>query len=180
MSEVLDRYDGFARIERVAPGGMIALKGDLADPALTAALLDMLGAPLPQVRRWTDGAGGRAFWMAPDELLLMVADAPAIMTALEPALTGVFVTLADVSDMRAMFRIRGVHSPDVLAKLAPVDFSDLSTGQLRRTRLAQIAAMIWRDGERDWGLVCFRSVADYTAALLKTAARPGGEVGLYR
>lgn len=179
MSEVLERYDGLARIERLAPGGMVALKGDLGDKGL-AQSLSHLGAPLPEVRCWTEGEGGRAFWMAPDEVLLMVPDAGAAISAVQGRLKGGFVTLQDVSDMRAMFRIQGAHSRDVLAKLAPVDFSDLSTGQLRRTRLAQIAAMIWCAGPQDFGLVCFRSVADHAGGLLQTAARPGGEVGLYR
>jgi sarcosine oxidase, subunit gamma len=180
MSEVLERYDGLARVERVAPGGMIALKGDLAAPELATALSDALGAPVPGIRCWTSGPGGRAFWMAPDELLLRVPDAPAALAALQGRLTDAFVMLQDVSDMRAMFRLRGALSRDVLAKLAPVDFNGMTTGQLRRTRLAQVAAMIWSEGAGDWGLVCFRSVADYTGTLLRTAARPGGEVGLYR
>jgi len=180
MSEVLDRYHGFAMIEQVAPGGMVALKGDLADPALAGALQQVPGLAVPGQRRWTAGPGGRALWMAPDELLLMVPDAAGAMAALQPCLGGAFVTLADMSDFRAMFRIRGAHSRDVLAKLCPVDFSDLSTGDLRRTRAAQVAALLWCEGAEDWGLMCARSVAGYMADLLATAARPGGEVGLYR
>lgn len=184
MSEVLDRYRGLVTVERIAPPGMVALKGDLADPVLASALRDALDLPAPGQRGWTEGAaggaGGRAFWMAPDELLLMVPDAGAAMTALQGRLGDTFATLADVSDLRAMFRIRGARSRDVMAKLAPVDFSDLPPGQLRRTRLAQTAAMIWCEASDAWGLICFRSTADYTMGLLTVAARPGGEVGLYR
>ena len=180
MSEVLDRYRGLVTVERIAPPGMVALKGDLANPVLASALRDALDLPVPDQRGWTEGAGGRAFWMASDELLLMVPDAGAAMTALQGRLGDAFATLADVSDLRVMFRIRGAHSPDAMAKLAPVDFSDLPPGQLRRTRLAQTAAMIWCEASDAWGLICFRSAADYAMGLLTVVARPGGEVGLYR
>ena len=184
MSELLERSRGFVTVERIAPPGMVALKGDLGAQTLIAALRDGLDLPMPEMRCWTEGAaggeGGRAFWMAPDELLLMVPDAGAAIASLQARLGDAFVSLADVSDLRAMFTIRGAHSTDALAKLAPVDFSDLSPGHLRRSRLAQTAAMIWCEAPDAWGLVCFRSVADYAMGLLSAAARPGGEVGLYR
>ena len=180
MSEVLDRYDGLAEVARLAPPGMVGLRGDLADPDLGAALQGALGLSVPPVRRWTQGPDARALWMAPDELLLTLPEAGAAMAALTPRLGGAFVTLADVSDIRAVFRIRGAHSRDVLAKLMPVDFSDLPPGTLRRSRLAQTAALVWAEGGETLGLMCLRSVADYAWALLTTAARPGGAVGLYR
>lgn len=178
MSEHL--YRGMAEVSRSAPLGMVALRGDLADPRLVAALEATLGAAVPAQRAWTGGPGGRALWMSPDELLLTVPDAPAAMAALGAALGDAFVTLADVSDLRAVFIIRGVHGRDVLAKLCPVDFSDLSPGTVRRTRAAQAAALIWAEEGETLGLMCLRSVGDYTWSLLTNAARPGGEVGLYR
>lgn len=176
MSDLMDRYAGIAEITRLPSPGMVALRGDLADAGLAGAL----GIAVPGLRRWTEGAGGRALWMSPDELLLIVPDAPAAIARIEGALTGGRFTLADVSDLRAVFGIRGAHSRDVLAKLMPVDFADVPTGSVRRTRAAQVPALIWCDGADAFGLMCMRSVADYMADLLKTAARPGGEVGLYR
>jgi len=176
MSDLMERYAGLAEVSRLAPPGMVTLRGDLADPRLEGAL----GIPVPGVRRWTGGQGGRALWMSPDELLLTVPDAPAAIAATEGALAGGFFTLADVSDLRAVFRLRGAGSRDVLAKLMPVDFADFPAGSVRRTRAAQVAALIWAEEGEVFGLMCARSVADYMADLLKTAARPGGEVGLYR
>lgn len=179
MSEVLDRYAGLVDVTRLAPPGMVALRGDPGDPAIGAAVAACLGAGMPAPRRWSAGPGGRVLWMAPDELLLMVPDARTALAALETALAGCFATLADMSDLRAMFTIRGIHSRDVLAKLMPVDFSDFSPGVLRRSRAAQIAALVWAEADENFGLLCARSVADYAWGLLTTAARPGGEVGLY-
>jgi sarcosine oxidase subunit gamma len=52
-------------------------------------------------------------------------------------------------------------------------------GQFRRTRLAQIPAAIWMQDEGVMQIVCFRSVAQYAFDLLKNAATPGSEVGLF-
>ena len=175
MPEVLERYAGFAEVVRLAPPGMVAVKADLADPDLAGAL----DIPVPGVRRWADGPGGRALWMAPDELLLVVPDAPAAVAHIAGRLAGRHATVADVSGLRAAFALRGAGARDVLAKLMPVDFSDFPPGSLRRSRAAQVAALVWAD-DAGFGLMTARSVADYAWALLTTAARPGGEVGLYR
>lgn len=171
MSEVLERYTGFATVARLAAPGMVAVKGDLADPRLAAAL----GA-VPGVRR----AEGGVLWMAPDEVLVVCADGAAEAARLAAALAGGHVTVADVSDLRAVFAVSGAGARDVLAKLCPVDFADFPVGGVRRTRAAQVAALVWRTGDQDWRVMTLRSVADYAWGLLTMAARPGGEVGLYR
>jgi sarcosine oxidase subunit gamma len=155
---------------------MVALKADLSDPDLPEAL-DM---PVPGVRRWAEGAGGRALWMAPDELLLVVANAGAALARIGARLAGRHATAADVSDLRAVFALRGAGARDVLAKLMPVDFGDFPPGSLRRSRAAQVAALVWAEADGSFGLMTARSVADYAWALLTMSARPGGEVGLYR
>lgn len=180
MSEVLESWPGLAVVERREPGGMIALRGDLADPRLAAALAEGLGCAVPGQREWVAGAGGRALWMSPDELLLMAPEAGPVRDRLRAALAGGVFTLAEVSDARARFALTGAGARDVLAKLCPVDFHDFPVGALRRTRAAQVAVAIWREEGDVFGLICFRSVADYMSGLLRDAARPGGEVGLYR
>ena len=88
----------------------------------------------------------------------------------------------NVSDARAVFRIKGPNTREVLAKLAPVDLSPqaFGPGMIRRTRLAQVPAAFWMEDTDTAQLVCFRSVAQYVFDLLKTAAQPGSEVGFYR
>ena len=91
-------------------------------------------------------------------------------------------TLAvNVSDARAVFRISGAHSRDVLAKLAPVDLSpdSFTPGMIRRTRLAQVPAAFWIEDGDSFRLVCFRSVAQYVFDLLKTAAEAGSAPEYY-
>ncbi len=202
------RYEGFAVIEEIGPLGMVTIRGDLADPALATALGRVLGLDLPAARRIVgaggnlagdgaapagagQGAAGFALaWMSPDELMAIlpyraVAD---VVARLRDALGAAHFTVVDVSDARAVFRITGARAREVLAKLAPVDLhpGSFRAGEIRRTRLAQTAAAFWIDpsaaapgGGESFMLVSFRSVAAYVFGLLETAARPGGEVGLF-
>lgn len=174
-------YSGLATVAEAGPRGMITLRGDLSLLKLATALQQETGAAIPGKRQVTQDASGALAWMSPDELLIMTdAGRPrALITALETALAGAFVTLADVSDARAVFTVTGPQSCDVLAKICPVDFATFPPGGIRRTRAAQIATALIREGADEFTLICFRSVARYMAELLATVSAPGGEVGLY-
>jgi len=175
------RYRGMVDLAEGGLRGMITLRGDLASTHMAKALHDATGAAMPAQRRVTTGARGAIAWMSPDELLVMVehAQVAEIIAALETALEGEFASVADVSDARAVFTLSGAQSCDVLAKICPVDFTSFEIGEIRRTRAAQVAAAVWREGESAFTLVCFRSVARYMADLLCAVSAPGGEVGLY-
>ncbi len=60
-------------------------------------------------------------------------------------------------------------------KLSPTDLAALEPGELRRTRLAQVAAAFWAE-EGGFRLVAFRSVAAYVMGLLAHSAQPGSEL----
>lgn len=175
-------YSGFVTVRAGGLRGMITLRGDQDNPALALALHQATGCDMP-ARRRVVGAGGNAVaWMSPDELLVMVpyAQARAIAATLSTTLAGEFVTVADVSDARALFTLAGAEVPEMLCKLCPVDFSTLAESEIRRTRAAQVATALWRSGAEEYRLICFRSVAQYMFDLLSNAARPGSETGLYR
>jgi sarcosine oxidase subunit gamma len=159
---------------------MITLKGDLAAPALAAAVEAVTGCAVPG-RRGIEAAGeARVGWMAPDELLLIVprGAVPGALATLAERLGETHHLAADVSDMRAVFRVEGAGAREVLAKLCPVDLAPgaFGKGELRRTRLAQVPAAFWME-EDDFTVVCFRSVAAYAFGVLAGAAAAGGAVG---
>ncbi len=173
-------FDGLVRIDEAAPRGMIALRADLAAAPVQAAVQKITGLALPERRRIV-GKGDLALaWMSPDELLILTpcAAAETHRQALESALKGQHHLAADVSDARALFTLTGPRAREVLAKLTPADLSPTAfpPGELRRSRLAQVAAAFWQDAAGDISLICFRSQARYVFALLKNAARPGSEV----
>ena len=156
-------------IRRVAALGMITLRGDLG--VLGAATARVVGLDAPEMRMSVAEGHARLLWMSPDELLLTgpAAGIADWAKALTDVLGDDFATVAIVSDARAVFDLDGPQVPDLLAKLCPVDFDALAAAEVRRTRLAQVAAAFWREGS-GWRLVCFRSVADYVEAALRNAA----------
>jgi sarcosine oxidase subunit gamma len=164
-------------VERLGPTGMITLRGVLAAPRLAAAVEAATGHGMPAVRRIHGGLGGGVAWMSPDELLLLVPrdDAPARTAALGDALAGTHHLAADVSDARAAFRLTGAGAREVIAKGAPVDLhpAAFGPGDLRRTRLGQVAAAFWIPAPDTFELVAFRSVGDFVEAWLRLAATPG-------
>jgi len=173
-------YEGFAAITEAGRRGMITLKGDLTKPKLKAAVKKCAGIAVPGQRKIAASSQRRVAWMAPDELLIILAyaDAPEALTELTNALAESHSLAVDVSDARAIFGIDGNKAAEVLAKLCPVDFMALPTGEIRRTRLAQVPAALWRRGA-GFEVICFRSVARYVFDVMQNAAVPGGEVGYF-
>jgi sarcosine oxidase subunit gamma len=163
-------FDGFAKVREIGPLGMITLRAKglkTLDKAIKAAV----GTKVPGPRR-IETLGDRACgWMSPDEYLLVLpyAEVPQALAALAKALAKDHHLAADVSDARAVFRVEGPKADQVLQKLMPVDFDRLAPGELRRTRMAQVAAAFWREGD-GFTVVCFRSVARYSFDILQNAA----------
>lgn len=176
-------YSGFVEVTEVGPIGMITLRAALTQPKLAKAVQAAIGIAVPDLRRIETRGDSAVAWMAPDELLLILpyAGVQGALAALEAALAGQHFLAVDVSDARAVFRVRGAGARDVLAKLCPVDLSPAAfqPGEIRRTRAAQVPAAIWRSAADEFSLVSFRSVAGYVFALLQASATPGGEVGLF-
>ena len=166
--------------------GMITLRGDLASPSLRSAATGVTGLDFPG-ERGANCVGEKGLcWMSPDEILILlpygeVAEALGAMTA---TLKGEHHLAVDVSDARASFTLEGEGRAirNVLAKLTPADLrpASLPTCEMRRTRLAQVAAAIWFHEENRAEVICFRSVAEYVWGLLVNAAEPGSEVGYFR
>lgn len=171
-------HKGFAVVAEAGLRGMITLRGDLSSAKMKKAVKAAVGTAMPEPRRIVTGDGKAAAWMSPDELLILVpyTAAQETVAALQKALEGEHHLVADVSDARAVFTIRGPKADQVLMKLCPVDLAGLAEGEIRRTRAAQVAAAFWRSGPEEYTLVSFRSVAAYVMGLLETSARAGGEV----
>ncbi|MEX0308190.1 MAG: sarcosine oxidase subunit gamma [Ruegeria sp.] len=176
-------YQGIAKVEECGLQGMITLRGDLSDKVLAKAVKDATGQKVPGQREALVKGDTGVCWMSPDELLVLVpyTEVEAKLAAMTNALSGVHALAVNVSDARAVFRISGVSAREVLGKVAPVEFSTeaFQPGQIRRSRLAQVAGAFWMDDAESFRVVCFRSAADYVFKLLKVAAQPGSEVGVY-
>ena len=157
-------------VERLSGHGMITVRCDLAK---------LKGFAVPDVRKVNDGI----VWMSPDELLVTVpkADVPATIDKLEKALKGQHHLIVDVSDARAMFKLSGPNAREILAKGAPVDLSPdaFKPGDIRRTRIGQVAAAFWMVDADTFHIVCFTSVAGYLEEWLRHAARPEATISYF-
>lgn len=176
-------FDGLVEVREIGPQGMITLRGDLALPQVIAAVTDLTGLEMPGLRAANTAGDTGLLWMSPDELLVLVPyrQALAAVDRLNEALSGLHVLVVNVSDMRALFQLRGTQLRDVLAKLAPVDFAPeaLPVGELRRTRFAQVSAGVWLLDDTSARVFCFRSVAGYMFNLLSAVSDPDSHVGFH-
>ena len=173
-------FDGYCKVEEAGLVGMITLRGDLASEGVAKAVKAATGADMPGQGEIIEGAKGRAGWMSPDELLLIVDHAKAadFVAAASKSLAKEHALVVNVSDARAVYRVTGDAVREVLAKLSPADTAAMVPGQIRRTRIAQIPAAFYLTDEKTAELICFRSVAQYAFDILKDAAMSGGEVGV--
>ena len=174
-------FDGYVTVREAGLRGMITLRGDLGAAKLKNAVKKLTGVDVPEPGRIAIKAELGVAWMSPDELLVLTpyADASKTVAQLEKVLAGTHHLVANVSDARAVFRLEGAAVREVLAKISPADLSRgcFAPGQVRRTRLAQVAGAFWLTDEETAEIACFRSVAAYVFGLLEHSARPGSEVG---
>ncbi|HAV08993.1 MAG TPA: sarcosine oxidase subunit gamma [Rhodobacteraceae bacterium] len=175
------RAGGLVEIEETGLRGMITLRGDLSSGPLKKAVKAAVGVEMPAARGVTFAGANGVAWMSPDEVLVMVPydAADATVAALSTALAGQHHLAVNVSDARAVFRLSGEDTlvREVIAKVAPVDMELFGPGQIRRTRVAQVAGAFWQPEAGVLELVCFRSVAQYVFDLLKVSASEGSAVG---
>lgn len=156
--------------------GMITLRGTFGDATFQAAIKQVFDLEIPGQRRAVTNATCRLIWMSKDELLAVVDydAAPALAMAVSTALAGQHHMAQVVSDARAVFALAGHGAREVLAKGAPVDLSPAAFGQgdVRRSRLGQVAVAFWMTNDDTFELVCFRSVAAFVFDWLTVSAKP--------
>ncbi len=163
-------FEGRATVREIGPLGMITLRAKPGTPGLTKAF-KALGLELPGQRAVTGSHDKGAAWMSPDEFLIFCphAEVTANLAAIAKAFGTAHHLAVDVSDARAVFRLEGAGADEALSRLAPADLARLPAGEMRRTRLAQVASGFWREGD-GFTIVTFRSVARYAFDILANSA----------
>ena len=183
MLSALDgaQAQGLIDIREMVLQGMITLRADQAKAA--KAVEKITGVAMPVRRMITAGQGCQIAWMSPDEVMILCdhAKADGLVADLAVALAGQHHLVVNVSDARAMFSLTGEAGAlrDVLAKITPADIAGLTLGEMRRTRLQQVAAALWFETQTEARVICFRSVARYVFDLLAVSALPSGAVGYH-
>ena len=173
------RATGYVDVSEAPATGMITLRGDLADVGVQKAVKAVMGAGVPATLAVTDADAGQILWMSPDELMIVCAydQADQRVVDLTAALGETHSMVVNVSDARAVFDLQGAATPEIIAKLAPIDVKAMQAVTVRRTRFAQIPAAFWMTSNDSARIICFRSVAEYMFNQLRNSALEGFEVG---
>jgi sarcosine oxidase subunit gamma len=176
---------GLIDVAEAGPQGMITVRGDLSDPEFCGIIKGVTGSEVPKARQSTSADTDTLLWMSPDELMLLCphGEAEARVLALNGGLTNHHHLVENVSDARAQFTLSGDGAAirEVLAKVSPADMraATLPVGEVRRTRISQVAAAFWFESDSQAHLICFRSVAKYTFDLLAKSSAAGSSVGYF-
>lgn len=167
-------FDGSVKVAEAGLRGMVTLRGDLGSEAMAIAVKAAVGLSVPGQREHKTGKAGGVVWMSPDELLILCDHdkADAVVAKCDKAFGAEHHLAVNVSDARAVFIVEGAGAREVIAKGAPVDLSPgaFGPGEVRRSRIGQIAAAFWMTDAATFEVVCFRSVAQHMFDWLSVAA----------
>lgn len=118
------------------------------------------------------GIDPRLIWRSPSEALLLTQDAALSAKLLVelPPTPDALACAIDLSAGTLVVELQGSHAPALLSRL--VDASALPAGldQASRVRLADIAAVVWREAPDRFGLLVDRAHGHYLARWLSYAA----------
>lgn len=132
------------------------------DPAFAAAFAAATGSDWPAPNCWTEAAGRRVVWFGVDQALV-IGSMP------NAGLAGT-AAVVDQSDAWAVLTISGDGTPEVLARLVPVDLR-LPKGAALRTLIGHIHGCILVRGGGAFDIMVPRSMAGTLVDALETAAR---------
>jgi sarcosine oxidase subunit gamma len=184
----IERQTGLsAELAEISDRAMIDLRGRTDDAKFMAAAKSAIGVALPVKPRTSTTKGAvSVLWMSTDQWLITAprAKGPSLLSKLQNGLQGMFSFACDVSDARAILRVTGEGSREVLMKGTSVNMlaDDVSSGWVRRLLFAEVAAACHMTGSEpdSFDIYVFRSYADYVWEWLLHTARAGAEVRLYR
>ena len=155
--------------------GHVNLRGDGTDEAFQAGVESVVGARAPIESNTVSRVGEAAIaWLGPDEWLVVsppdVKDG--LAAKLQGALTGLHVSVNDISGGQTIIRLRGARARDLLNKGCPLDLHPRAfrAGQCAQSHIAKSNALIIQlDDRPTYDVVVRRSFADYLARWFKHA-----------
>ncbi|MFC3532323.1 sarcosine oxidase subunit gamma, partial [Vogesella facilis] len=163
-----------ARANELPLLGYIAIRGELADGAIAAAIAKVSGAALPAAGQFTTGEAGVLLWVSPDELLLVTrrAELAQRLAAFDAAFAGLFAHAVDNSGGLTCVSLSGAEHVTVLRHMGVYDFESIGVGQAVSTVLGKAGGTVLRLEDDGVFLIIRRSFADYLWLLLRKVAAP--------
>jgi len=161
--------------------GYVNLRGNSDNNAFVEAVEGVLGASLPVTPNTiSEGRGVRAYWLGPDEWLLVTAPEGeiALRDRLEEALAGTSSAVCDVTGYYTAIELEGPHARHALEKGATLDMHPrvLQPGQCAQTLLSHAVILLRPTVATGDGfeLIVRRSFADYVFVYLEDASAEFG------
>lgn len=177
---IAERRPLFAERRSVAPRTMVAVAPPASRLSLrapgeaVAAVSKALGLDLPSKPKSSASSNGRhALWLGPDEWL--VIDETGADLAGPLGSVSEFHSAVDVSHRNVGFLVSGPGAAMAINAGCPQDLSltAFPVGAASRTILHKIEIVLYRTGETEFRVECWRSFADYAFTFLSAAARDG-------
>jgi sarcosine oxidase subunit gamma len=163
--------------------GLLSVRGDLLANFFKNAFQKVFISDFPEIRKFVVCKECTIAWMSPDELLIIMApmNVKKVQKKLVAALNGIHSSVEDISSSREIFQVKGKNVRDAMGKLSPVNFSinEFKVGSFRRTRLSQVPSALWMTDQDIIKVMCFKSVSEYTLAILNLSCEPEGNVDHY-
>ena len=156
----------------------LSLRGDAGDPTFLEAVSTAASVTLPtEPGSWKAGFGASAYWLGPDEWLLVVVDGeqPRVEQQLREATSG-RLSVVDVSGGFIHVNLAGDDAGKLLQKSSPYDFHprNFPPGRCVQTAFAQAGALIAAAEDGSFDMVFRRSYADYLVDWINDAAEEYG------
>lgn len=180
---VAERGDAGIALCEVPFKGLVNLRGKPGDEAFLDAAAKALGLPVPLEPNTTASKDGvTLIWLSPEEWLVVTPDeGPAMANRLAGALSGLHVSVVDVSESRTCIHLSGPQARKLLSKAGPLDNHprNFPVGACAQTHLAKALTLIHHTGESDEGgpaydIYVLRSFSDYLWRWLEDAGQEYG------
>ena len=155
--------------------GHVNLRGDGTDEAFQAGVERVVGARAPIEPNTVSRIGDMLIaWLGPDEWLVVSPPdgKDGLAAKLQEALTGLHVSVNDISGGQTIIRLHGARARDLLNKGCPLDLHPraFGAGQCAQSHIAKSNALIIQVDDRPtYDVVVRRSFADYLARWLNHA-----------
>jgi len=144
-----------------------------AEEKAVAALGKAIGLTLPKkAGASVTKAGVSAVWIGPDEWLLTAPEGAVLEEKLNKVRAGLY-SVVSINHRNTAIMVSGVNAVKALNSGCARDLSltafPIGTGS--RTVLAKAEIILWRTGEQEFRVECWRSFSDYVWKYLVDAAR---------
>ena len=180
---VAERGEAGVAMKEVPFKGLVNLRGKPGDKQFLAAAEKALGTPLPLAPNTVAAKGEvTVLWLSPEEWLVITPDdGPRMADKLLGALSGLHVSVVDVSESRTCIHLTGPQARKVMMKAGPLDVHprNFAVGHCAQTHLAKALTTIHHvsESEQDgpaYDIYVLRSFSDYLWRWLEDAGQEYG------